>query len=153
MDRRWIGAALILVLVCVAGQIALGDGVRSVGLRVILPIGKTPFLIGIEATGDVAFGVLTGSFFLSSKGEALITASCDLRLAGDAEGSRTFARLTTGIFYFDKTALLPSILFGGGLAVEVPISSFFAIGASGEFLYPLAFPAPLVSASARGLLP
>ncbi len=153
MNRRWIGVAAILVVACVAGQAAFGDGLRSIGLRAVLPIGKAPFLVGIEATGDVSFGLLTGSFFLSARGEALITASCDLRLVGNTEGSSTFVRLTTGLFYFDPTALLPSVLVGGGLAVEVPVTSFLAVGVAGEFLYPLAFPVPLVSASGRWLLP
>jgi hypothetical protein len=153
MNRRWIGLAAILVVACVVGQAAFGDGLRSIGLRVVLPMGKAPFLVGIEATGDFSFGLLTGSFFLSAQGKALITASGDLRLARDAEGGKTFVRLTAGLLYFDPTAFLPSVLFGGGLALEMPVSSFLAVGVAGEFLYPLAFPVPLISASARWLLP
>jgi hypothetical protein len=153
MNRRWVGVASVLVLVCVVAHVASGDGLRSIGLRAVLPIGRAPFLVGIEATGDLSFGLLTGSFFLSTEGKALITTSFDLRLAGDAEGSRTFVRLTTGLYYFDPSAFLPSVLIGGGLAVEVPVASFLAVGASGEFLYPVAFPAPLVSFSGRWLLP
>jgi len=153
MNRRWIGLVAILVTACVAGQATFGDGLRSIGVRAVLPMGKAPFLVGIEATGDVSFGLLTGSFFLSAQGRALITASCDLRLTGDAEGGKTFVRLTAGLVYFDPTAFLPSVLLGGGLAFELPVSSFLAVGVAGEFLYPLAFPVPLVSASGRWLLP
>jgi hypothetical protein len=153
MSRRWVAAAAVLGLVCAVGPAALPDGLRSIGLRAVLPIGRAPFFIGIEAASDVAFGLLTGSFFLSSEGKVLITTSYDVELAGDEEGSRTFVRATIGLYHFDPDAFLPSILFGGGLAVDVPVSSFVALGASGEFLYPLAFPAPLVSASARWLVP
>jgi hypothetical protein len=153
MNRRWLGLVTVFVFVCLVGQATLGDGLRSIGLRAVLPMGRAPFLVGIEATGDLSFGWLTGSFFLSAEGKALITTSCDLRLAGDAQGSRTFVRLTVGLYYFDATAFLPSVLFGGGLALEVPVASFLAVGASGEFLYPLAFPAPLVSFSGRWLVP
>lgn len=142
-----------MVFLCLVGPAAYSDGVRSIGLRVVLPIGQTPFLIGVEAAGDVPFGLLTGSFFLSSKGKVLITASYDVQLAGATEGNRTFLRATIGLSYFDPAAFLPSIVFGGGLAVDVPVASFLAFGVAGEFLYPLAFPTPLVSTSARWLLP
>lgn len=152
MNRRTV-LVVVLALVCLAAQAALADGVRSIGLRLVLPIGRVPFLIGIEAAGDVPFGLSTGSLFLSSTGRILITASYDVALASNAEGSTTFVRGTVGIYYFDPQAYLPSILFGGGVAVDVPTTSFLALGASGEFLYPLAFPVPLVSVSGRWLLP
>jgi len=153
MSRRWVVAAVCLAVLCFSAWTAWGSGIRSFGLRAVLPIGRVPFLIGIEARGDVPFGLLTGSFFLSSEGRVLITASYDIGLTGDAEGSRTFLRATVGLYYFDVQAFLPSLLFGGGVAVDVPAASFLAFGASGEFLYPLAFPTPLVSASGRWLLP
>jgi hypothetical protein len=148
-----MGLLAAVVAACLVGHAASGDGIRSIGLRVVLPIGTTPFLLGLEARGDVAFGVATGSFFLSAEGNALITLSCDLRL-GDGEGAaRTFVRLTTGLVYFDRTHYLPSVLVGGGLAFEVPVSSFLAVAAAGEFIYPFAFPVPMVSASGRWVLP
>jgi len=143
-------ALLVMGLLC---PMALGAGLRSVGVGVILPIGKTPFLFGVEATTELSFGLATGSFFLASGGKTLIVASCDVRLAGSPHVGGTFLRLTTGLLYFDPTAFLPSVLFGGGLAVEAPISSALAICASGEFVYPLAFSPPLVSASGRWVLP
>jgi hypothetical protein len=144
-----MGLLVAVVAVCLVGQVAFGDGIRSIGLRVVLPIGNTPFLLGIEARGDLAFGVATGSFFLSAEGKALITISCDLRLGSDEAAARTFVRLTTGLVYFDRTQYLPSLLVGGGLTLEVPVSSFLAVAAAGEFIYPFAFPVPMVSASGR----
>ena len=148
-----MGLLVAVVAVCLVGQAAFGDGIRSVGLRVVLPIGNTPFLFGLEASGDVAFGVVTGSFFLSAEGKALITISCDLRLGSDEAAARTFVRLTTGLVYFDRTHYLPSLLVGAGLAFEVPVSSFLAVAAAGEFIYPFAFPVPMVSTSGRWVFP
>lgn len=153
MSRRLVGLAAVGIILCVVVQVAWCQGVRSIGVRAVLPIGRVPFLVGIEATGDASFGLLTGSFFLSSEGRVLITASCDVQLVGGAQGNRTFVRGTLGLYYFDPRAFLPSLLFGGGVAVDVPIASFLAFAASGEFLYPLAFPSPMVSASGRWLLP
>jgi hypothetical protein len=150
LRRVGLVSALAVSFLCVT---ALGDGLRSIGVRVILPIGQMPFLLGAEVTTDISFGLVTGSFFLTSDGKALITGSCDVRLAATGRVGGTFLRLTAGLYYFDFSASLPSILLGGGLAVEVPASPALAIGASGEFLYPLAFPLPVVSASGRQLLP
>jgi hypothetical protein len=148
-----MGLFVAVAALCFAGQAALGDGIRSVGLRVVLPIGDTPFLLGLEARGDVAFGIATGSFFLSAEGKTLITISCDLRLGSDEGATSTFVRLTTGLVYFDRTHYLPSLLFGAGLTFEVPVSSFLGVAAAGEFIYPFAFPVPMVSASGRWILP
>jgi hypothetical protein len=148
-----MGLVVAMVVVCLLGHATFGDGIRSIGLRVVLPIGNTPFLLGLEASGDVAFGVATGSFFLSADGKTLITISCDLPFGGGEAGARTFVRLTTGLVYFDRTHYLPSLLVGGGLAFEVPVSSFLAVAAAGEFIYPFAFPVPMVSASGRWVLP
>jgi hypothetical protein len=148
-----MGLVVAMVAVCLLGRAALGDGIRSIGLRVVLPIGNTPFLLGLEARGDVAFGVATGSFFLSAEGKVLITISCDLSFGAGEAGARTFVRLTTGLVYFDRTHYLPSLLVGAGLTFEVPVSSFLAVAAAGEFIYPFAFPVPMVSASGRWVFP
>jgi hypothetical protein len=141
------------VILCLLGATASAVGLRSIGVRVVLPIGETPFLYGVEATADLTFGIATGSFFLSQGGGALIMGSCDVLVAGDEGAGKTFVRLTTGLFYFDLSNAWPSLLFGGGLGIEVPITPAFAVGAAGEFLYPLAIPLPLVSASGRWLVP
>jgi hypothetical protein len=148
-----MGLLVSVVAVCLVGQTAFGGGIRSIGLRVVLPIGNTPFLLGLEARGDLAFGVATGSFFLSAEGKALITLSCDLRLGSDEAAAKTFVRLTTGLVYFDRTHYLPSLLVGAGLTFEVPVSSFLGVAAAGEFIYPFAFPVPMVSASGRWVFP
>jgi hypothetical protein len=148
-----MGLLAAVVAACIVGQAAFGDGLRSIGLRVVLPIGNAPFLVGLEARGDLAFGVATGSFFLSAEGKALITISCDLDLGDNDGAARTFVRLTTGLAYFDRTQYLPSLLVGGGLAFEIPVSSFLAVAAAAEFIYPFAFPVPMVSASGCWVLP
>jgi hypothetical protein len=152
MNRRAV-YVVALIAALLVGQAVLADGLRSVGVRVVSPTGRAPFLIGIEASADVPVGVLTGAFFLSGAGKTVITASYDLPLAGDPGGTRTFVRLTTGLYYFDRQRFLPSLLFGGGLSLEVAPIPALALAVSGEFLYPWAFPVPLVSASGRWVLP
>jgi len=152
MSLRRIGFVVFVAVVLLEIG-ALGAGLRSIGVRVVLPIGEMPFLIGIEATTDLPFGLATGSFFLAADGKTLITASCDVRAAGSEGAGGTFLRVTAGLVYFDRSAFLPSLVFGGGLMAEMPVSSALAVAASGEFLYPIAFPLPMVSASGRWLVP
>ncbi len=153
MNRRGICLVVLLVTTLLAGWPANADGLRSIGVRFVLPIGNVPLFLGIEATVDVPFGVLVGAFSLTASGKVLITGSYDLRLNESAEGSKTFVRLTTGLSYFDLRAFLPSLLIGGGLALEAPLSPALAVCPAAEFLYPVAFPVPMVSASGRWVFP
>lgn len=153
MTRRRVGLLAVLLVVAAIGQETLGAGVRSIGLRFTLPLGNTPALLGLEARGDVLLGVATGSLFVSARGNALLTLSYDLQLGSTEAAAETYLRLTTGLVYFDRTHALPTILYGGGMTFELPLSPTLAVAAAGEFLYPFAFPIPVVSASGRWVLP
>jgi hypothetical protein len=148
-----MGLCAAIVVAGLIAQAALGAGVRSVGLRFILPIGNVPGLLGLEVSGDFSLGIATGSLFVSARGNALLTISYDLQMGSDDAAARTFLRLTTGLVYFDRTRALPRVLYGGGLTFEVSVTPTLALAAAGEFLYPLAFPIPMVSASGRWVLP
>jgi hypothetical protein len=108
-----------------------------------------PFLLGIEASTDLPFGVGSCSFFLSGDGKTLITLSGDVRLTSETATGETFLRLTTGLFYFDSSRILPTLVLGGGVSYEIPLGSFVALSLAGEFLYPLAFPLPMLGLSGR----
>ncbi len=127
-------------------------GLRSVGVRVVLPLGGAPLMFGVEASTDLAFGIGSASFFLTSSGKALITLSGDVRLAEPGEGGEAFVRATAGLYYFDTTRFLPSLLIGCGIAYRLPVSSYLELSVAGEFLYPIAFPAPMVSLAGRWTL-
>lgn len=151
MIRRGI-CGIALALLFVTGT-AFADGVRSIGLRLVLPIGRVPLFLGVEATADVPFGVLNGMFALNAAGQTLITGSYDLQLQGDVEGSKTFLRLTAGLSYLERGAFLPALVFGGGLALEVPLTPALSACPAAEFLFPIALPLPTVSLAGRWMLP
>ena len=106
-------------------------------------------LVGVEVSGDFPLGAVSGSLLLARGGGAVLSASYDLRLAGQEGAGATSLRITAGASYFDFARALPSVFAGGGVSLEVPIGSRVAVAVAGEFLYPMAFPTPLVSASGR----
>jgi hypothetical protein len=147
---RFVNRVLVLGLLLVSLSLATsGSGLRTLGVRLIIPLGGMPFLFGIEASTDLSFGAATGAFLLSADGKTLITLSADIRLAETTGPGATFLRCTGGIFYFDPARLLPSIVIGGGLAYEALVGSAIGVGISGEFLYPFAFPVPMLGLSGR----
>lgn len=134
--------------------VASAAGLRTIGLRFLLPWTDVPFLIGVEASADVKFGIATGAFFLNSDGGTLILASGDLRLSDDTTGlGGTYVRITAGLFYFDTSQFLPSPVIGGGVSYQVPVAGSLSIGLAAELLYPLALRAPMVAASAGWIVP
>lgn len=139
------------MLIGLVGLSGFGAGLRSIGIRVVLPLGGVPLLFGIEAAADVSFGAAGATLFLSSAGYTLILVNADVRLAGESRTMATFIRLTSGLSYFDLTRPLPSFVVGGGLAWEVKVGSAIGLGVMGELLYPIAFPVPLFTVSGRWL--
>ena len=129
-------------------------GLHSVGLRFLLPWTDVPFLIGVEASVDVKFGVAAGAFFLNSSGSALILTSGDLRLSDDTTGSGgTYVQPTVGLFHVDTSQFLPSAVIGGGVSYQVPVAGSLSFDLAAELLYPLSFRSPMVAVTAGWIAP
>lgn len=149
MFRRAIGTfGLVLLLITAVVHPASAEGlVRTIGVRVILPWTGAPFLVGLEATTSFGFGIGSASFFLTASGKTLVTVSADVRLTEETEDGAMYLRLTTGFFYFDPSAFLPTLLLGAGLFYQLSFFDPVALGFAGEFIYPLTFPLPMFSIS------
>lgn len=150
--RRAIWIALCLGVLA-AGRVPAHGELRSVGIRVVAPLGDLPFLVGAEVVASMPFGRGVASFFLSASGKTLITLSADVQLAEPAGRSETFLRLTAGLSYFDSARVLPSLAFGAGAVFTQALVDPFRVALAGEFLYPLAFPLPMVTLSGAWELP
>lgn len=131
----------------VVGCVPVHAELRSAGIRVVVPLGGLPFLVGAEVVASMPFGRGVASFFLSPSGKTLITLSADVQLAEPAGRSETFLRLTAGLSYFDSTRVLPSLAFGAGAVFTQALADPLHVALAGEFLYPLAFPLPMVTFS------
>jgi hypothetical protein len=147
--HRIVRAVAVLGIALGLALATSASGLRTLGVRLIVPLGGMPVLFGIEASTELSFGVGTGAFLLSGDGKTLITLSADVRLSSTSETGSTYLRFTGGIFYFDPSRMLPSLVVGGGLTYELTLGSSIGLGISGEFLYPLAFPVPMLGLSAR----
>lgn len=145
--------AVGLLVVAITGLPVSSLGLRSVGLRLILPFTGIPLSIGAEIVTDASFGRLSISLFLSPAGGTLLLGSADVALTGDPETANAFLRMTTGLSYFDLTRRLPTLLFGGGVSVLFTAAESLVFGLSGEAVYPLAFPVPMLTLSGGWLLP
>jgi hypothetical protein len=105
--------------------------------------------LGIEASTDVSWSVLSAALFITPGGKTLFTGHIDIPLE---EGAAVFFRLTAGLYYFEPSQPFPYLLGGAGLAYTLLSASPICAGFAGEFIYPLAFPLPVFSISG-GWLP
>jgi len=153
MNRRAVLAILFLGAVACPCLPMSSLGLRSVGLRVILPFTGIPISIGAEVVTEASFGGLSLSLFLSPRGGTLLLGSAEIALTGDPEAASAFLRLTTGLSYFDSSRLLPSLLFGGGVSVLFTAAEPFTFAMAAETIYPLAFPIPMLTLSGAWSLP
>ena len=154
MKHRAVHAIVVLVLIVASAYLpAISAGIRSVGLRLILPWSGIPLSLGAEVVTDAAFGGLSFSLFLSPEGGTLLLGSADIALTGDPNTADAFLRLTTGLSYFDPSRRLPSFLFGVGTSVLFTAMEPFVFGFAGELIYPLAFPMPTFTLSGAWSLP
>jgi len=142
---------LVAVVLLVSGIASTGSGawLRSIGLRVVVPLGGVPLLFGLEAAANVSFGVASATFFLSSEGDTLICLTGDVRLSSDPGPAEVFLRLTTGISFFDPGQGFPTPFLGAGVSCDLRIAPSVALGIAGELLYPLSFPAPFLTVTGR----
>jgi len=153
MNRRAVMVVLFLGVVTCLCLPASSLGLRSVGLRVILPFTGIPISVGAEVVAEASFGGLSFSLFLSPRVGTLLLGSAEIVLAGDPEGASAFLRLTTGLSYFDPSRRLPTLLFGGGMSVLFTAAEPFALGMAVEAIYPLLFPIPMFILSGAWTLP
>ncbi len=134
--------AVLLTAAIAAGPV-LGAGLDYVGLRIIIPLGQAPFMIGIDIGTHLSFGWATASLFLAPDGKTLILGSTDVAIGGQENAGVSSLRATAGISYFDLTATFPSLVFGGGISYRFSFADHFQIAASGEIIYPLALGPPM----------
>jgi hypothetical protein len=152
--KRIVVLFAVPALVLSIGMIAIAStGIRSVGLRVILPFTGVPLYLGGEVVTEAPFGDLSFSLFLSPDGGTLLLGSADVALTDDESTATAFLRLTTGLAYFDPSRLLPTILLGAGTSVRFDAAHPLALSMTGELIYPLAFPIPMLTVSGGWALP
>jgi len=133
----------MLLLVALLSFAVHSDPFRSIGVRLIVPFGGLPVILGLEATATIGSTIGALSFFLSLSGEALLLGSLDLPLDPNSLG--TCVRLTAGLYDFDPKPALPSFVGGAGVSYYGSPLGWFGSSLAGEFLYPLAFPLPMFS--------
>jgi hypothetical protein len=153
MTRRLLLTILLLGAVVVPGLVGVSAGIRSVGLRLVLPFAAMPPLLGLELVADAPFGAISASLFLSSAGGTLLLGSADIALTEAPSRASAFLRLTSGLSHADRSRLLPSLLIGAGLSFRLSILEPFALGFAGELVYPIAFPLPMLTLSGAWSLP
>ena len=138
-----ISIIAVLLTAAIAAGPVLGAGLDYVGLRIIIPLGHAPFMIGIDIGTHLSFGWATASLFLAPDGKTLILGSTDVTIGGQENAGVSSLRATMGISYFDLTAIFPSLVFGGGISYRFSFADHFQIAASGEIIYPLALGPPM----------
>ncbi|HDL86666.1 MAG TPA: hypothetical protein ENH11_10160 [Candidatus Acetothermia bacterium] len=140
----------ILIIAAIIGAVlaaypALGAGLDYVGLRIIIPLGQAPFMIGVDIGTHLSFGWAMASLFLAPDGKTLILGSTEVAIGGQESAGASLLRATIGISYFDLTATFPSIVFGGGISYRFSFADHLQLVASGEIIYPLALGPPMFS--------
>ncbi|MCK5245900.1 hypothetical protein KAJ02_09140 [Candidatus Bipolaricaulota bacterium] len=150
MNRKIVRyLSLAGVCVCLGCFSATSQGFRSIGIRLSLSWGETPIWLGIEASTDLSWTILSAALFITPDGKTLFTSHFDIPLREEAAA---FLRITAGFYYFEPRQPFPYPLAGVGLSYLPVLASPIYIGFAGEFVYPLAFPLPMFSISG-GWLP
>ena len=73
-----IGFLLISLLVLIGSLSASAGGIDYVGLRITLPLGKIPFLVGIDLGMRLPFGWGIASLLINPDGRTLILGSVEV---------------------------------------------------------------------------
>jgi len=150
MNRKFVCyLSLAIAFVLLGCFPAKPEGLRSIGLRLALSWSETPVWVGIEASTDLSWAILSGALFITPGGKTLFTSHLDLPLLEDAGAH---IRITGGFYYFEPRQPFPYPLAGVGICYPLIAESPIYIGFAGEFIYPLAFPMPMFSISG-GWLP
>lgn len=133
------------LLVTVFAVPSFGAGIDYVGLRIIIPLGRAPFMLGVDIGTHLPFGWVMASLFIAPDGKTLILGSTEVAIGGQESAGVSLLRGTIGISYFDLSAMFPSLVFGGGISYRFSFANHFQLAASGEIIYPLALGPPMFS--------
>lgn len=134
---------LAVVAFLVLAPLSLGTGIEYVGLRIGLPFGHLPWLVGIEVGTRLSFGWGLASLLVASDGRTLIVGSVDYVLGERGGTTEPAVRISLGLSYFDLEAPLPSPCFGGGVTCALSPFAGARTAVAAEVLYPIAFGPPL----------
>lgn len=145
---RHISIIAVLIAAVVVAVPACAAGLDYVGLRIIIPLGQAPFMVGVDIGTHLPFGWATASLFLAPDGKTLILGSTDVAIGGQESTGVSSLRGTIGISYFDLSAMFPSLVFGGGISYRFSLSDHFQLAACGEIMYPFALGPPMFTAGA-----
>jgi len=137
-----ITAFLVAVFVV---HLTFGVGFDYIGVRIIIPLGRAPFMVGVDIGTHLPFGWAMASLFLAPDGKTLILGSAEVAIGGQENAGVSLLRGTVGISYFDLSAMFPSLVFGGGISYRFSFANHFQLAASGEIIYPLALGPPMFS--------
>jgi len=151
--RQRFLVVLVLVMACFTSAASGAGFFRTIGLRVIVPWTGHLFLIGVEATANVDPLVGTAAFYLNTAGQTLITLGANLPLGDEDAPLGVSVRASTGLAFLDTSAFGPSLLLGIGAIYEVSQAEPWIAGFGVEMIYPIAFPTPMITASAGYLFP
>ena len=145
---RYMRQILIIAVLFVAILIAypaLSAGIDYIGLRIIIPLGQAPFMVGVDIGTHLPFGWALGSLFLAPDGKTLLLGSAEVAIGEQESAGVSLLRGTIGISYFDLSARFPSLVFGGGISYRFPFVDHFQLTANGEIIYPFALGPPMFS--------
>jgi len=140
MASRTIGVCIVLFLAL--GLSAGAAGFDYVGLRITVPLGSVPFLVGVDLGARVPSGWAFATLFLDGTGRTLLLGTYEFKLAGGDGVGMSFVALSAGIVHFDPRAVYPSPVFGGGLSYRFEVTKAVQAGLTGEILYPLGLGPP-----------
>ncbi len=147
MER--LGGLVLLTLLIVGSCVqttvcAQGLGIRSVGVRLMLSWGDPPLWWGAEVTSTISETLLSAAFFVTARGKTLFMTYVDVPAVSQGD---VFFRLTGGCYHVEGEQPLPYPLIGAGFSSPALSGGSIHVNVSGEFIYPLAFPAPAFSLS------
>ncbi len=150
MNRKIVRyLSLAGVCVCLGCFSASSQELRSIGLRLALSWSETPIWLGIEASTDLSWSILSAALFITPDGKTLFTGHFDIPLQEEAT---VFLRATAGFYYFEPRQPFPYLLAGAGLSYLLVSANPIYVAFAGEFIYPLAITSPMFSISG-GWLP
>ncbi len=134
-----------LVFIVTLTPFCVATGIDYIGVRLILPLGQMPPMVGVEIGSRVSFGWATASLFLTQDGRTLLLGGVEMAINDEEDPGSSLLRAVVGVSYFDLAARFPAFVVGGGITYRISINDAFQVGIRGEIIYPLALGPPLMS--------